>query len=211
MLAGKLFVFLIVSLTSCCFRLPTFPEAKLVQEEVDALEEIARTLGSKYWKFNADTCEIEMVGVTQVPPKNSAQRIDCECNKGNNSDCHVTRMELKRYNLPGVLPTQLVNLPRLQVVDFAYNYLNGTLPREWASMQLTSISVVVNRLSGEIPKELGNITTLTTLSLEANQFSGTIPPDLGKLINLQELMLSSNHLSGNLPVSFAGLVNLTDL
>ncbi|KAJ6364370.1 hypothetical protein OIU76_029341 [Salix suchowensis] len=209
MLAGKLFVFLIVSLT-ICFRLPTFPEAKLVQEEVDALEEIARTLGSKYWKFNADTCEIEMVGVTQVPPKNSAQRIDCECNKGNNSDCHVTRMELKRYNLPGVLPTQLVNLPRLQVVDFAYNYLNGTLPREWASMQLTSISVVVNRLSGEIPKELGNITTLTTLSLEANQFSGTIPPDLGKLINLQELMLSSNHLSGNLPVSFAGLVNLTD-
>ncbi|KAJ6738340.1 PROMASTIGOTE SURFACE ANTIGEN PROTEIN PSA [Salix koriyanagi] len=57
-------------------------------------------------------------------------------------------------------------------------------------MQLTSISVVVNRLSGEIPKELGNITTLTTLSLEANQFSGTIPPDLGKLINLQELYIS---------------------
>ncbi|KAG6736093.1 hypothetical protein POTOM_061206 [Populus tomentosa] len=184
--AGKFFVFLIVSLTSC-LRLPTFPEAKLVQEEVDALEEIARTLGSKYWKFNADTCEIEMAGVTQVPPKNAEQRIDCECNNGNNTDCHVTRMELKRYNLPGVLPTQLFKLPRLQVVDFAYNYLNGTLPREWASMQLTSISVLVNRLSGEIPKELGNITTLTTL------------------------MLSSNHLSGNLPVSFAGLINLTDL
>ncbi|KAI5591081.1 hypothetical protein BDE02_04G055000 [Populus trichocarpa] len=209
MLAGTFFVFLIVSLASC-FWLPTFPEAKLVQEEVDALEEIARTLGSKYWKFNADTCEIEMAGVTQVPPKNAEQRIDCECNNGNNTDCHVTRMELKRYNLPGVLPTQLVKLPRLQVVDFAYNYLNGTLPREWASMQLTSISVLVNRLSGEIPKELGNITTLTTLSLEANQFFGTIPPDLGKLINLQELGLSSNHLSGNLPVSFAGLINLTD-
>ncbi|XP_011009661.1 PREDICTED: probable LRR receptor-like serine/threonine-protein kinase RFK1 isoform X4 [Populus euphratica] len=196
-------------LTSC-YWLPTFPEAKLVQEEVDALEEIARTLGSKYWKFNADTCEIEMAGVTQVPPKNAEQRIDCECNNGNNTDCHVTRMELKRYNLPGVLPTQLIKLPRLQVVDFAYNYLNGTLPREWASMQLTSISVLVNRLSGEIPKELGNITTLTTLSLEANQFFGTIPPDLGKLINLQALGLSSNHLSGNLPVSFAGLINLTD-
>ncbi|KAJ6935788.1 LRR receptor-like serine/threonine-protein kinase RFK1 isoform X1 [Populus alba x Populus x berolinensis] len=207
--AGKFFVFLIVSLTSC-LRLPTFPEAKLVQEEVDALEEIARTLGSKYWKFNADTCEIEMAGVTQVPPKDAEQRIDCECNNGNNTDCHVTRMELKRYNLPGVLPTQLFKLPRLQVVDFAYNYLNGTLPREWASMQLTSISVVVNRLSGEIPKELGNITTLTNLSLEANQFFGTIPPDLGKLINLQSLGLSSNHLSGNLPVSFAGLINLTD-
>ncbi|XP_052301480.1 probable LRR receptor-like serine/threonine-protein kinase RFK1 isoform X5 [Populus trichocarpa] len=77
-------------------------------------------------------------------------------------------------------------------------------------MQLTSISLLVNRLSGEIPKELGNITTLTYLSLEANQISGIIPPDLGKLINLQTLMLSSNRFTGNLPVSFSGLINLTD-
>ncbi|XP_061984505.1 probable LRR receptor-like serine/threonine-protein kinase RFK1 isoform X2 [Populus nigra] len=209
MLAGKFFVFLTVSLTSCLGLLAFF-EAKLVQEEVDALEEIARTLGSKYWKFNADTCEIELVGVTQVPPKNAEQRIDCECKNGNNTDCHVTRMELKKYNLPGVLPPQLVKLPHLQVVDFAYNYLNGTIPREWASMQLTSISLLVNRLSGEIPKELGNITTLTYLSLEVNQISGIIPPDLGKLINLQTLMLSSNRFTGNLPVSFSGLINLTD-
>ncbi|KAJ6770031.1 PROMASTIGOTE SURFACE ANTIGEN PROTEIN PSA [Salix purpurea] len=190
MLSGKFFVFLTVSLASC-LGLLAFSEAKLVQEEVDALEEIALTLGSKYWKFNADTCQIESVGVTQVPPKNAEQRIDCECKNGNNTDCHVTRMELKKYNLPGVLPPHLVKLPHLQVVDFAYNYLNGTIPREWASMQqLTSISLLVNRLSGEIPKELGNITTLTYLSLEANQISGIIPPDLGKLINLQTLYTS---------------------
>ncbi|KAJ6979333.1 probable LRR receptor-like serine/threonine-protein kinase RFK1 isoform X1 [Populus alba] len=209
MLAGKFFVFLTVSLTSCLGLLAFF-EAKLVQEEVDALEEIARTLGSKYWKFNADTCKIESVGVTQVPPKNAEQRIDCECKNGNNTDCHVTWMELKNYNLPGALPPQLVKLPHLQVVDFAYNYLSGTIPREWASMQLTSITLLVNRLLGEIPKELGNITTLTYLSLEANQISGIIPPDLGKLINLQTLMLSSNRFTGNLPVSFSGLINLTD-
>ncbi|KAJ6377359.1 hypothetical protein OIU76_026347 [Salix suchowensis] len=223
MLSGKFFVFLTVSLASC-LGLLAFSEAKLVQEEVDALEEIALTLGSKYWKFNADTCQIESAGVTQVPPKNAEQRIDCECKNGNNTDCHVTRMELKKYNLPGVLPPHLVKLPHLQssvrapkvsslssLIDFAYNYLNGTIPREWASMQqLTSISLLVNRLSGEIPKELGNITTLTYLSLEANQISGIIPPDLGKLINLQTLMLSSNHFTGNLPVSFSGLINLTD-
>ncbi|KAJ7000104.1 LRR receptor-like serine/threonine-protein kinase RFK1 isoform X1 [Populus alba x Populus x berolinensis] len=197
--AGKFFVFLIVSLTSC-LRLPTFPEAKLVQEEVDALEEIARTLGSKYWKFNADTCEIEMAGVTQVPPKDAEQRIDCECNNGNNTDCHVTRMELKRYNLPGVLPTQLFKLPRLQVVDFAYNYLNGTLPREWASMQLTSISVVVNRLSGEIPKELGNITTLTNLGLSSNHLSGNLPVSFAGLINLTDFRINDNNFSGTIPI-----------
>ncbi|XP_050234993.1 probable LRR receptor-like serine/threonine-protein kinase RFK1 isoform X2 [Mercurialis annua] len=118
---------------------------------------------------------------------------------------------LKGYNLAGILPPQLVKLPYLQQIDFAYNFLNGSIPREWASLQLTYISLLVNRLSGEIPKELGNITTLTYLSVEANQISGVIPSELGKLVNLQTLMLSSNQFSGNLPTSFARLRNLTDL
>ncbi|XLR28869.1 hypothetical protein S83_056769, partial [Arachis hypogaea] len=46
-------------------------------------------------------------------------------------------------------------------------------------------SLLVNRLSGKIPKHVGNITTLTYLMLEANNFSGVVPPELGKLINLQ--------------------------
>ncbi|THF99549.1 hypothetical protein TEA_020288 [Camellia sinensis var. sinensis] len=117
---------------------------------------------------------------------------------------------LKGYSLPGVLPPELVKLHYLQHIDLAYNYLSGTIPNEWASMQLNFISVLVNRLSGEIPMGLGNISTLTYLSLEANQFSGSVPPELGKLSNLKTLVLSSNRLSGNLPPSFAGLINLTD-
>ncbi|XP_057996777.1 probable LRR receptor-like serine/threonine-protein kinase RFK1 isoform X2 [Hevea brasiliensis] len=209
MLVRKLFVFFIIALS--CFKVLRFVGAKLVQEEVDALEEIARTMGSTYWKFNADSCEGEVIGITPTPPKNAEHSIDCKCNNENNTDCHVVRIVLKRYNLPGVLPPQLVKLPYLKEIDFAYNYLNGSMPREWASLQLTSISVLVNRLSGEIPKELGNISTLKYLCLEANQFSGAIPSELGKLVNLETLMLSSNQLTGNLPMSFAGLINLTDL
>ncbi|XP_056168377.1 probable LRR receptor-like serine/threonine-protein kinase RFK1 isoform X2 [Syzygium oleosum] len=77
-------------------------------------------------------------------------------------------------------------------------------------MQLTSISLLVNRLSGAIPKSLANITSLTYLCLEANQFSGPVPPELGSLINLQTLMLSSNQLTGNVPSTFAALRSLTD-
>ncbi|XP_037493924.1 probable LRR receptor-like serine/threonine-protein kinase RFK1 isoform X4 [Jatropha curcas] len=209
MLAMKLFVFLIIALS--CFKLLRFTGAKLVQEEVDALEEITRTMGSTYWKFNADSCEIDAVGVTPVPPTNAKHNIECQCNNGNVNDCHVIKIMLKGYNLPGVLPSQLVKLPYIQEIDFAYNFLNGSIPREWASLGLTLISVLVNRLSGEIPKELGNITTLKYLSLEANQFSGVIPSELGKLTNLQTLMLSSNKFIGNLPVSFARLTNVTDL
>ncbi|XWS19756.1 hypothetical protein CRYUN_Cryun31cG0044300 [Craigia yunnanensis] len=206
MVTMKLFVFLIIALG--CFRLLRFAESKVSQEEVDALQEITAVMGSTYWKFNGDSCEVEMVGVTLVPPKNSKLEISCEC-VTNGTVCHVVRIMLKGYNLPGMLPPQLVKLPYLREIDFAYNYLNGTIPSEWASMKLTMISVLVNRLSGEIPKHLGNITTLTDLNLEANQFSGGVPPELGNLVNLKTLMLSSNQLSGNLPVTFALLRNLT--
>ncbi|CAN1809209.1 Probable LRR receptor-like serine/threonine-protein kinase RFK1 [Linum perenne] len=205
MLAGKLFPLLLIGLS-----LLRFGQPKLVPEEVDALGEIVRTLGSKYWKFDADTCKVEAVGMTQVPPRNAEHNIDCTCNNGSNTDCHVVRIALKNHNLPGILPPQLVKLPYLQEVDFAYNYLNGSVPLEWSSMRLTSISLLVNRLSGKIPKELGNITTLTYLCLEANQFTGSVPPELGKLVNLGTLMLTSNQLTGPLPISFAGLINLTD-
>ncbi|XP_065877571.1 probable LRR receptor-like serine/threonine-protein kinase RFK1 isoform X2 [Euphorbia lathyris] len=205
----KLFAFLIIALS--CFKLLRFTWGKLVQQEVDALEEITRTMGSTYWKFDADSCEVKMVGVTPVPPKNAEHSIECKCNNANDTDCHVVSIVLKGFNLPGVLPSQLFKLPYLQAIDFAFNFLNGSIPREWSSMQLTSISLLVNRLSGEIPKELGDITTLIYLGLETNQFSGIVPSELGNLINLQTLMLSSNLLTGNLPMSFGGLVNLTDL
>lgn len=59
---------------------------------VDALEEIAKTMGSKYWKFDADSCEVEMAGLTSVPPTTSEHSVTCECKDGDNSDCHVVRM-----------------------------------------------------------------------------------------------------------------------
>ncbi|KAB2025636.1 hypothetical protein ES319_D06G163800v1 [Gossypium barbadense] len=208
MVTKKLFVFWIIAMG--CFSLLRYSESKVPEEEVDALEEITTAMGSTYWKFIGDSCEIEMVGVTLVPPKNSEHEISCEC-EADGTVCHVVRIAIKGYNLPGILPPQLVKLPYLREIDFAYNYLNGTIPIEWASMKLTSISLLVNRLSGEIPKYLGNITTLTYLSLEANQFSGPVPPELGNLVNLTTLMLSSNQLTGNLPVTFSLLKNLTDL
>ncbi|KAL6586197.1 hypothetical protein OROMI_002841 [Orobanche minor] len=102
----------------------------------------------------------------------------------------------------------------VSISDFAYNLLRGTIPEEWDSTRLQFISVLVNRLSGEIPKGLGNISSLTYLpsirNLEGNQFSGDIPPNIGKLRNLKTLILSSNQLEGSLPLSFSNLTNLND-
>ncbi|KAL2457600.1 putative LRR receptor-like serine/threonine-protein kinase RFK1 [Abeliophyllum distichum] len=165
-------------------------------------------MGATNWSFNADTCEVQTV--TPSPPSASEGYVECNCNYRNNTVCHVTKIVIKSYNLPGVLPPELVQLPYLEFIDFAYNLLTGTIPKEWASTQLNSISVLVNRLSGEIPRDLGNMTNLTYLNLEANQFSGAIPSELGKLINLKTLILSANQLTGKLPTSFSRLTNLND-
>ncbi|KAL9236862.1 hypothetical protein vseg_011484 [Gypsophila vaccaria] len=195
------FSFLCFLVSPCC--------SMLLKHEVSTLQQVVRTMGSTYWKFDDVSCQVEMVGVTMPPPPDAENEIECDCQFENNT-CHVVSITLKGYNLPGVLPPELVKLPYLRKIDFAYNYLSGGIPAEWASMQLQSISILVNRLSGEVPKMLGNITTLDYLNLEANQFSGIVPDELGKLVNLKSLILSSNMLTGMLPASFARLKNLTE-
>ncbi|KVI00951.1 Leucine-rich repeat-containing protein [Cynara cardunculus var. scolymus] len=118
---------------------------------------------------------------------------------------------MKFHSLAGILSPELKKLPYLNSIDFAYNYLNGTIAPEWGLTQLQEISLLGNRLTGKIPPELGNITTLTKLDLEANQLSGTIPSELGSLFHLKSLILSSNQLKGTLPAALAELRNLTNL
>ncbi|CAN7133536.1 unnamed protein product [Brassica rapa subsp. narinosa] len=204
----NIFVFSIFAII--CFKSFSINAIKLPQDEVDALQQIATTLGSKYWKFDAESCTVEKVGLTETPPPLAEQVIECECSPTNETDCHVVKIALKDHSLPGTLPPQIVKLPKLREIDLAYNYLNGTIPLEWFTTNLTLISLLVNRLSGEIPKELGNLTSLTFLNLESNAFSGTIPQELGNLVNLGTLMLSSNNLTGNLPASLSKLQNMTD-
>ncbi|KVI00949.1 Concanavalin A-like lectin/glucanase, subgroup [Cynara cardunculus var. scolymus] len=190
-----------------------FAESTVPQEEVRALEEILSSMGATNWRFNGESCQLEAISELPKLNQEALASVKCTdaCNNGNSSNCHVISIEHKFYSLGGVLPPALVKLPYLQTIDFAYNYLNGTIPAEWASTQLQSISLLGNRLTGEIPRELGNITTLKILNLEANQFSGSVPSDLGRLIRLESLILSSNRLTGTLPMSLAELRNLTDL
>ncbi|OMO86377.1 reverse transcriptase [Corchorus capsularis] len=174
-----------------------FADSKVPQEEVDALQEITAAMGVTHWKFDGESCEVKMVGVTLVPPKNAEHDISCEC-ETNSDVCHVVRIVLKGYNLPGTLPPQLVKLPYLREIDFAYNYLHGTIPTEWASMKLTSMCLEANQFSGAVPPEIGNLVNLKTLILSSNQLTGYLPVSLGLLRNLSDL-INDNNFNGSIP------------
>ncbi|KZV47497.1 putative LRR receptor-like serine/threonine-protein kinase [Dorcoceras hygrometricum] len=184
----------------------------LPEEEKNALLEIADQLGKKDWDFNLNPCDGNSNWTTprrvDMPWYNNTVLCNCSYPDG---ACHVQKIFLKGQDLAGVLPPSLAKLTYLKTIDLTRNYLSGTIPPEWASTKLEYMSVIVNRLSGPIPKYLGDITTLVYMSLESNLFNGTVPAELGKLINLENLILSDNNLTGELPKELNNLSNLTEL
>ncbi|KAL8468314.1 hypothetical protein ACS0TY_031523 [Phlomoides rotata] len=184
----------------------------LPEEEKNALHEIAKQLGKKDWNFSLNPCDgnpnWSTAKMPDMPLYNNS--VICNCSYPG-SICHVEKIFLKGQDLPGVLPPSLPKLPYLKMIDFNRNYLSGNIPREWASIKLEYLSVSVNRLSGPIPKYLGNITTLVAMSLETNQFNGPVPAELGKLTNLEILILNANNLTGDLPLELSNLKKLIEL
>ncbi|KAK7272598.1 hypothetical protein RJT34_29303 [Clitoria ternatea] len=201
------FLFLLAAFCSASLALG----ATLSQDEKQVLRDIAETLGKKDWDFSVDPCSGERNWTSSVQVKGSENAVMCNCDFNNATLCHVTNILLKAQNLPGTLPPDLYRLPYLQEIDLSRNYLNGTIPKEWGSMKLVSISLLGNRLTGSIPIEITNISTLQSLVLEGNQFSGNLPLELGNLTQIQRLLLSSNNFTGELPVTLAKLTTLQDI
>ncbi len=97
-------------------------------------------------------------------------------------------------------------------LDLEDNNLTGTLPPEIGN--LTSLEVLrlgFNSLSGAIPSAMGDLTSLEGLWLYHNQLSGSIPPAIGDLTSLEELWLNGNQLSGEIPSEIGNLTSLEKL
>ncbi|PIN04370.1 Leucine-rich repeat (LRR) protein associated with apoptosis in muscle tissue [Handroanthus impetiginosus] len=199
---GLLFLILLVGFASGQPRLPF--------EEVESLQEIARTLGKSNWDFSVDPCSGSSGWLTLPVIKWTENNLTCDCTFANNTICHVVAIVLKSQNLNGSLPRELIELPFLQVFDMSRNYLKGTIPPEWGSMKLVNISLLGNRETGSLPKELANISTLSDLVLEYNQLTGSIPQEFGDLPQIKRLLFTSNNLTGELPENLAKLTTLTD-
>ncbi|XVF79039.1 hypothetical protein PTKIN_Ptkin14bG0187600 [Pterospermum kingtungense] len=192
---------------SSCLTITFTSGATLANDEVEALKIIGRTLGKTDWDFSVDPCSGDKNwNLINDHDAVDANGVACNCTFDNNKTCHVVSILLKAQNLSGTLPPELANLAFLQEIDLTLNYLSGTIPSDWGSLQLVNISLYGNRLTGSIPREWANLSSLTRLVLQQNQFSGNLPPALGNLPKIDAMVLSSNNFTGELPETFANLI-----
>ncbi|KAJ0804137.1 putative protein kinase RLK-Pelle-DLSV family [Helianthus annuus] len=152
-------------------------------------------------KLDDDLCSAETVAYTVI----------CNCSYVNETVCHITHLILSSLNVTTNLPLEFVNFRHLKYLDIGLNYFHGTVPSGWATMRLSVISLLGNRLSGPFPIPLTRITTLKLLIISTNHFSGPLPQEIGKLTLLTQLDLSSNRFSGPLPAALAKLTSLRSL
>ncbi|KAI9087341.1 hypothetical protein K1719_030661 [Acacia pycnantha] len=85
--------------------------------------------------------------------------------------------------------------PRVTSVNLGSFGLSGTLPDFSSMIELETIDLHNNSLSGPIPSFLGLFPKLKLLNLADNRFSGTIPKSLSQNKNLK-LIVTGNCLSG---------------
>eukprot|EP01018_Ginkgo_biloba_P027490 Gb_23094 [translate_table: standard] len=95
----------------------------------------------------------------------------------------------------------LTNCSLLQQIILDDNKLSGVLPLSIGhlSNKLSLLSMQNNYVGGNMPPQIGNLTSLTYLGLYGNFFRGSIPPKFKQLSKLETLTLGSNSLEGKIP------------
>lgn len=85
-------------------------------------------------------------------------------------------------------------------IDLSNNNLTGEIPRNIINLSgLLNLNLSHNHLFGEIPTEIGRMSCLESLDLHSNNLSGSIPQSISALNSLKLLNLSYNNLSGSIP------------
>ncbi|KAH7576014.1 hypothetical protein JRO89_XS02G0277600 [Xanthoceras sorbifolium] len=126
---------------------------------------------------------------------------------------NLRRASFSGNPLNDFLPTSIGNLSNpLERIYFYSCNISGNIPREIGNLKkLMILSLGGNELTGSIPATLGKSKQLQGLFLQLKQFEGSIPNDLFHSDKLVELYLRNNKLSGAIPPCFGNMTSLRTL
>nr|XP_015881856.2 receptor-like protein EIX2 [Ziziphus jujuba var. spinosa] len=122
----------------------------------------------------------------------------------------LVAFDITLNNFFGRIPLGFSNLPNLQSLILSSNYnLTASccqlLRGRWEKIRVLDLGG--NKLHGNLPASIGNMTFLTYLNLGSNNVEGEIPSSIGKLCNLMHFLMSGNNLNGTLPEFLEGIKN----
>ncbi|KAM3306664.1 hypothetical protein P3S67_013534 [Capsicum chacoense] len=106
--------------------------------------------------------------------------------------------------------TSLTNCRNLTYLSLYLNPLNGILPVSVGNFSKSLMKFYASscKIRGQIPIEVGNLSSLLDLDLSGNNMVGLIPKSIGKLRSLQRFMLTNNKLTGSIGDNFCKLQRL---
>ncbi|CAA7028243.1 unnamed protein product [Microthlaspi erraticum] len=85
-------------------------------------------------------------------------------------------------------------------LDLSSNELSGEIPRELGDLQrMRALNLSHNSLTGLIPESFSNLTDIESIDLSFNLLHGPIPHDLTKLDYLVVFNVSYNNMTGSIP------------
>jgi hypothetical protein len=115
----------------------------------------------------------------------------------------LSEVQLQYGALTGNIPTEIGLLSNLEALDIQGNVFNDPFPDSLFELPLIRLNFAWNAFNGTLPSAVGKLSSILGLFLYNTPITGPLPPELGNATTLVNFRMSGNNLAGeSLPESW---------